>query len=102
MCCVDGKFGEVQYKCEDLGFINCVADRTIQCDDRSDCPGNQVCCGRFDEEGYTGVSCRADCNDIPGVQAVRFCSPTAAPDECAEIGKTCQKSQSLPGYYVCK
>jgi hypothetical protein len=39
--------------------------------------------------------------NVPGLQAVRFCDPEAALDECSTFNKHCADSQSLPGYHVC-
>jgi hypothetical protein len=76
----------------------------IHCDDRTDCPGSQVCCGAFDKNsGYRQVECANDCNSTPpGTSGVRLCDPSAPTDECAAIGGSCQPSGSLPGYHVCK
>ena len=87
------------------GLAACVGGQPIKCDDRSDCPSGQVCCGAFDQnQGYRSVQCATSCTNspIPGTTAVRFCDPDAPVDECASIGKTCTASGSLQGYSVCK
>ena len=86
-------------------FGQCVGGLTIKCDDRTDCPGSQVCCGTFDQAtGYRNVQCQPDCNGspIPGQSTVRFCAANAPTDECAAIGKACLPSGSLPGFHICK
>ena len=102
ICCgswkSDGKFS---YGCEANGFLACAGGTTIACDDSSDCPSGQVCCGALSNNRYTSVECKATCTNSIGSRAVRFCDPKAAVDECAAIGKTCTASQSLPGYHVC-
>lgn len=102
ICCgswkSDGKFS---YSCEPNGFLACAGGTTIACDDSSDCPSGQVCCGTLSNNRYTSVECKATCNNSIGGRAVRFCNPKAAVDECAALGKTCTASQSLPGYNVC-
>jgi hypothetical protein len=61
-----------------------------------------VCCGTFEENvGYKSVECSLNCTSVGTLKAVRFCDPSAAVDECASIGKKCDTSQVLPGYYVC-
>jgi hypothetical protein len=93
----------MKLECENAGFVSCVGKTTIACDDRTDCPAGQVCCGTLeDNSGYTSVSCATTCNSIPGLRAVRFCDPSAALDECAALGKYCGPSQSLPGFNVCR
>jgi hypothetical protein len=83
----------------------CAGGQQIRCDDRTDCPAGQVCCGAFDQnQGYRGVQCATSCTNspIPGLSPVRFCDGDAPTDECAEIGKKCTASGSLPGFHVCK
>ena len=83
----------------------CQDGQQIRCDDRSDCPSGQVCCGAFDQnQGYRAVVCALTCatSPIAGLSPVRFCDPNAPTDECAEIGKTCTASGSLLGFHVCK
>ena len=72
-------------------------DTPVTCDNGSDCPSPDVCCG--DKQAttstkYTHVSCAATC-PYPDVV---FCDPTAS--KCVQ-GMTCQPSTILPGFYVC-
>ena len=93
------------FECVNNSIGSCVGGQPIKCDDQSDCPSGQVCCGSFDQnQGYRAVQCATSCTNslIPGTTAVRFCDPDAPVDECASIGKTCTASGSLHGYYVCK
>jgi hypothetical protein len=64
----------------------------IFCDGPEDCPG-QVCCGNFQFNNYTDLSCVDDCgNEVP------ICGPGGS---CSG-GDTCQQSGVLPtGYFVC-
>jgi hypothetical protein len=74
-----------------------------RCNDRSDCPLGQVCCGMLDDnEGYLSVQCRLTCIGGNNVTAVRFCELGALTDECFDIGKQCAPSQRLPGFGVCQ
>jgi len=75
----------------------------IHCDDKTDCPGSQVCCGLFDQvKGYQSVECRNSCPAPSGTSSsVRMCDPNAAVDECQAINKSCQQSGSLTGFYRC-
>ena len=87
------------------GIAECIGGTPIRCDDRSDCPSNQVCCGSFEQNsGYKSVQCQASCNGspIPSVTTVRLCDPTTVLDECLEIGLVCTPSGSLDGFHVCK
>ena len=98
--------GNFSFECLSGNAVGqCIAGTTIRCDDKSDCPGTQVCCGSFDSNlGYRGIQCAANCNasPIPGLQPVRFCDANAPVDECASIGKACTASGSLDGFHVCK
>src|SRR5262249_34018689 len=105
-CCATGSSSTTTYECKSTTISAC-AGLPIPCDDHADCPTGRVCCGVFDANlGYTQVSCRAavQCPGLPGgvLSYVRFCDPLAAVDECAVLGRTCQASQGLPGYYICK
>jgi hypothetical protein len=104
VCCGSwGRSGKPSFECEEAGFVACAGGTSIGCDDRTDCPTGQVCCGTLeDNSGYTSVACKSSCNSSPGLRAVRFCDATAVVDECASIGKYCGPSQSLPGYNVCR
>jgi hypothetical protein len=76
---------------------------SVKCNDRSDCPLGQVCCGLLDDnEGYLSVQCRLTCIGGNNLTAVRFCDPRALTDECLNIGQQCVLSQRLPGFGVCK
>jgi hypothetical protein len=98
-----GPGDKITFKCDAANpFVSCAGGRTITCDDRTDCPSGHVCCGSLSDTGYTEVSCKAKCESQPGLQAVRFCDPSAPKDECADIQKKCQSSGSLPGFYVCR
>ncbi len=98
--------GDKSYECVASASLGaCQGGTTIRCDDRSDCPTNQVCCGVFDQNwGYRSVQCQTACttSPIPNTTAVRFCDPKAPTDECTAIGKNCEPSGSLAGFHVCK
>ena len=90
-------------ECAAEGFGSCTGGLAIGCDDQTDCPTGQVCCGSLVEgAGYTSVKCASSCKSVPGVRAVRFCDQGAAVDECKAIGKSCESSQALSGYGICK
>ena len=106
-CCATPNGGSsVTFECK-ANTVSACAGLKIVCDDSADCPGNQFCCGTYEQNmGYTKVDCRgsAACGTTTATTSfVRFCDPTAATDECIGVGKTCgQQSGSLPGYYYCK
>ena len=51
------------FECVANGAAACVGGQKIACDDRTDCPSGQVCCGAFDNnQGYRAVQCAASCN----------------------------------------
>lgn len=103
-CASDNGPGGPDLKCESKGIGSCSNGLSIPCDDQADCGSGNVCCGMFEETGhYQSVSCMPSCVSVTqGVRAVRLCDPDAPKDECAAIGKSCQWSQGLPGYHVCK
>ncbi len=105
-CCVKKYGGGPSHTCSAGGaFGGCSnGGLPVRCDDQTDCPNGQVCCGTFSEAtGYQSVQCATTCNSIGNtIRAVRFCDPKAANDECAAIGKQCDWSQGLPGYGICK
>jgi hypothetical protein len=105
-CCATPNGASVNFDCK-LSTVSACAGLRIVCDDSADCPGNQFCCGTYEQNvGYTKVDCRgnAACGATTATTSfVRFCDPKASPDECAGVGKTCsQQSTTLPGYYYCK
>jgi hypothetical protein len=106
LCCEHNESnGDKTYECTNRGIGACAGGTSIMCDDRSDCPSGQVCCGTFDQQlGYRSVQCQASCgpSPIPNTTTVRFCDGKAPTDECASIGKTCTPSMSLFGYHVCQ
>jgi hypothetical protein len=75
----------------------------ITCDDGADCPG-QMCCGQFSaDNGYRSISCMPSCSGtMNGDKLVRFCNPSAQPDECAAQGGVCRASAGFVGYYRCE
>lgn len=103
-CCATnvGNGNDPGYSCQSSGVSSCAGLR-LPCNDTTDCHG-AICCGAFDNiTGYTGVSCKATCTaSTPSGTAVHFCDPNAAVDECAASGQSCQPSQALPGYSLCK
>jgi hypothetical protein len=104
VCCGswNGGWGGPNFECEPAGVMACAGGTKIACDESSDCPTGQICCGSLDNSGYTDVACRPTCNSTPGIRAVRFCNPDATTDECAAVGQYCGNSQSLPGFHVCR
>jgi len=95
-------WGSDEFECEPAGKLACVTRSSLACDDGSDCPSGQVCCGRRERRtGYTKVECRTECKDGPGIRAMQFCDPNAENDECAPSGKQCVPSDVMPGYHVC-
>jgi hypothetical protein len=102
VCCV-GWGPDAEFECEAAGTLACLARTSIACDDGSDCPSGEVCCGwREDRTGYMKVECRATCKAGPAMRAVQLCAPNTAQDECAPSGKQCVPSDVLPGYHVCR
>jgi hypothetical protein len=106
LCCARYQGGgSKSFECASSGLGSCAGGIAIKCDDGSDCPSGQICCGAFDQNlGYRQVQCQTTCNTppLPNTSPVRFCDLDAATDECTSIGKVCTASGSLPGFSVCK
>jgi hypothetical protein len=109
-CCAtpgnSGGGGGVVYDCK-ANTVSACSGLKISCDDSTDCPASQYCCGTFEQgSGYTKLGCspNAACGTpTGGTSFLRFCDPTASPDECAAAGKKCgAQSSSLPGYTYCQ
>lgn len=104
-CCArPGDFG-TDFQCRATGSGGCQRGALFRCDDRTDCPLNQVCCAAFDNDngGYRFSTCTPTCTaaSVQNFTAVRLCDMNAPVDECQAIGKTCQPSQSVEGYAYC-
>lgn len=75
----------------------------VQCDDETDCPNGQLCCGILARDGSRGVLCKPSCTtNQPDRLAFRMCDPLAPIDPCKAIGKTCKRGDGFSGYYVCE
>jgi hypothetical protein len=107
MCCARRDNGDVELACVSTKKPDetCGGARVqIRCDDQTDCPTGQVCCGAYQPlTGYRGVACATSCNDgdVPGFLGVRFCDAKAPVDECAAIGLACTPSKGLDGLSIC-
>ncbi len=86
---VDGGAG-ISRTCIQKGG-QCPNGATSACDDKSDCPQNQVCCVEFGGNSITG-SCQNSC----GNQGVQLCKVTS---ECLNDGGTCT-TYTCPGNNV--
>lgn len=96
--------GQATLECAATLLGVCKQGIAIKCDDQTDCPTGQLCCGTFDESsGYRSVQCQTQCSTTtPDTISVRFCDPDAPVDECQSSGHTCQPSDSLSGYSICR
>lgn len=102
-CCVTRDGTGPDYECTASSVVGTCQGLDIKCDDHTDCASGQVCCGIFENNvGYKSVQCMPTCTAGGDAVAVRFCDPYAAKDECESIGKSCQWSQSLSGYGICR
>jgi hypothetical protein len=77
-------------------FPGCVTGAALQCDDRTDCSGGDVCCGAFPSGAFAGTSCQASCASAAASGDVQFCNVDA---ECAK--GTCKPLTSVPGFTGC-
>lgn len=102
VCCASVKDTGSTYQCKPAAPTACPGAIRVACDDRTDCPADQICCGMLvTGVGYNSIECKSNCTSVPGVRAVHFCDPDAQVDECIDYGGTCIPSQSMPGYFVC-
>ena len=74
-----------------------------ECDEPTDCPDGNVCCGRLKTVGsttfYEEISCRSTCNDGDDVI---ICDPADDTSQSCPEGKVCKKSSLIPsGYHFC-
>jgi hypothetical protein len=107
VCCASLDNNKPKLACENTSGGACANGLKIECDDPSDCPTGEVCCGTrndsgFASGGFASVSCQSSCDGTQDHPAVLLCNPKAAVDECAAIQKTCQASDALSGYFVCR
>lgn len=105
-CCATLDLGlEFQFECQAASASSCKSGRSLKCDDRSDCPGSQVCCATYEVGfGYESSECRTSCTS-PGGDAgssIRLCDLRAPEDECKSIGQKCRPSESLEGFGLCE
>jgi hypothetical protein len=107
-CCVSGLNpgggGTPSYKC-DSNANQCSSasgmETPVRCDKTADCKSGYVCCGDNQNGFYAEVTCVQDCTGTSpsGGTYIQFCDQTA--NDCMQ-GTTCQPSQALPGYFVCR
>ncbi|MDD9933684.1 MAG: hypothetical protein OXT09_08780 [Myxococcales bacterium] len=73
----------------------CSVEVGAECDGNEDCPGGEVCCGRFNNAAfrYTEISCAATCGALDYV----LCHPG---DDCPGETQQCRASQILPYDFV--
>jgi hypothetical protein len=76
-------------------------DVPVNCSSSTQCPSGQVCCGDWNGQSFSVVSCRQGtaCGAPNGIQDYQLCNPQLAND-CPR-GTMCQVSDMLPGYYEC-
>jgi len=109
-CCVSGLDpgggGTPSYKC-DTNSGQCQAgsgtSTPVRCDKTADCKSGYVCCGDNLNGVYSEVTCAQTCTGMSsqGGTYIQFCDPMV--NDCPQgSGTTCQPSQALPGYSVCR
>ncbi len=104
MCCASFNTlgGEPKYECKPSGNLACLGQSKMGCDDKTDCPSNNVCCATLEQTTGLGKSeCKTQCKGSTGLLAGVLCDPNASPKQC-EAGLSCLPSQAFPGYFICK
>lgn len=104
-CCIRSVSGQLAFDCKPASgpTSSCVGLR-VPCSDQVDC-GGKACCATYDQisGGYKDVSCKTSCGSSTATTTeFRLCDPNASADECAAIGKSCQASTAIDGWYLCK
>lgn len=103
VCCVRALQGGLDFACKPTGWP--CAGLAMPCSDTVDCAG-QACCATYENSGaggYSRVACQATCGGSTGnTTEFRMCDPDAAVDECVASGKSCQESNAIPGWNICK
>jgi hypothetical protein len=102
-CCITDNGSELTFTCKTKSGPSC-AGLQVPCSDQRDCDG-KICCATYDNVngGYSEVACRDTCDkDTLTETEFRLCDHDAPADECEAIGKSCQESSAVPGWYVCK
>ena len=104
-CCIRSISGQLSFDCKpSSGSSSNCAGLRVPCTDQVDC-GGKACCATYDQlsGGYKDVSCKTSCGSSTATTTeFRMCDPEAATDECVAIGKTCQASTAIDGWYLCK
>jgi hypothetical protein len=100
-CCIDTQNSPPTSMCQPIAkATSCYTsgNTPVECDQAADCTTG-ICCGTINESdtGYDYVRCQATCSGTN--PQIIFCNSSS---ECASIGGTCQMSDLMPAYTVCK
>jgi hypothetical protein len=107
VCCRRGGVGGFSYACGAPTACTGVGSLAIVCDDASDCPTGQVCCGAIvGGPGGIGVVNKIGClapGSCPASSNTVLCDPPGATgNPICYTGTTCKMSMTtMPGYNIC-
>lgn len=105
ICCVslDPNSSHIaSYACEEDSSLACANGIPVECDDTSDCPAAQFCCGTLGSNSrYESVFCSPTCDSETNLTRVQFCDPKLSVSDCP-TGTLCVQSISMPGFSVCQ
>ncbi len=95
-CCYDRTVGTGV--CQAFG-ASCTKQR-MDCDDKADCLGTQLCCARYQSNGnLADITCKVSCSGGMNTYET-WCDPTA-PTPCP-AGMACTGTSATPGYMFCE
>jgi hypothetical protein len=101
VCCAGFNAKPPTFECAPSSLIPCFGTSKVACDDATDCDADQDCCAVQDQLGTT-IECKASCKGFGNQKTAVLCDPLAIPDQCAASNRTCQPSQTISGYFICK
>jgi hypothetical protein len=97
ICCADQNTQTPNDKCQPANQPCGQGQASIHCDDSADCVGG-VCCGFFNNGQYTDVVCQSQCSQTQ----FQFCDPTSDAGPGCPQQTSCQTSQVLQGFHICR
>jgi hypothetical protein len=103
--CCSARSGDYDCKsdmtCTCVPIGSCTGALRLACDDETDCPSGQICCGLLTNDGWalkqSACASPASCS-FPG--NVYLCDPTAERPGCAD-GGGCNRMENYPGIGRC-
>lgn len=84
-----------EFEIEPFGDLGLICNLLVgaSCDGDEDCPGEQLCCGDYNQDlgAYTRIGCADSCS--PQASQYKLCHPG---ESCPTPGRVCRRSSILP------